>query len=33
MTDKEKDKIVDILLDFYDEYQSNEINRPMIPSI
>lgn len=34
MTDKEKkNKIADILLDFYDEYDSNEINRPMIPSI
>lgn len=33
MTDKEKNKIADILLDFYDEYHSNEINRPMIPSI
>ena len=34
MTDKEKkNKIADIILDFYDEYHSNEINRPMIPSI
>ena len=34
MKDKEKkNKIVDILLDFYEEYHSNEINRPMIPSI
>ena len=34
MTDKEKkNKIANILLDFYDEYHSNEINRPMIPSI
>lgn len=34
MTDKEKkNKIADILLDFYDEHSSNEINRPMIPSI
>lgn len=34
MTDKEKkSKIADILLEFYDEYQSNEINRPMIPNI
>ena len=34
MTDKEKkNKIADILLDFYDEYDSNVINRPMIPSI
>lgn len=34
MIDKEKkNKIADILLDFYDEYHSNEINRPMIPSI
>ena len=34
MTDKKKkNKIADILLDFYDEHCSNEINRPMIPSI
>lgn len=34
MTDKEKkNQIADILLDFYDEYDSNVINRPMIPSI
>lgn len=34
MINKEKkNKIADILLDFYDEYHSNEINRPMIPSI
>ena len=34
MTDKEKkNKIAGILLDFYDEHHSNEINRPMIPSI
>lgn len=34
MIDKEKkNKIADILLDFYEEYHSNEINRPMIPSI
>lgn len=34
MTDKEKkSQIVDILLDFYDEYDSNVINRPMIPNI
>ena len=34
MTDKEKkNQIADILLDFYDEYDSNVINRPMIPNI
>lgn len=34
MTDKvQKNQIADILLDFYEEYHSNEINRPMIPSI
>lgn len=31
MTDKEK--IMDILLEFYEEYQGNIPNRPMIPSI
>ena len=30
---EKENKIADILLDFYDEYHSNEINRPMIPSI
>ena len=34
MTDKvQKDKIADILLEFYEEYQGNIPNRPMIPSI
>lgn len=34
MTDKEqKDKIADILLEFYEEYQGNMPNRPMIPRI
>lgn len=34
MTDKvQKNQIADILLDFYDEYDSNVINRPMIPNI
>lgn len=34
MTDREKkNQIADILLDFYDEYDSNVINRPMIPNI
>ena len=34
MTDKEKkSKIADILLEFYDEYQCNMPNRPMIPSL
>lgn len=34
MTDKEKkNKIADILLEFYEEYQGNIPNRPMIPSI
>ena len=31
MTNKEK--IIDILLEFYEEYQDNIPNRPMIPSI
>lgn len=31
MTNKEK--IIDILLEFYEEYQGNIPNRPMIPSI
>lgn len=34
MTDKEKkSKIADILLEFYEEYQCNMPNRPMIPSL
>ena len=34
MTDKEKkSKIADILLEFYEEYQYNMPNRPMIPSL
>lgn len=34
MTDKEeKSKIADILLEFYEEYQCNISNRPMIPSL
>ena len=34
MTDKvKKDKIADILLEFYEEYQGNMPNRPMIPRI
>lgn len=34
MTDKvQKDKIADILLEFYEEYQGNMPNRPMIPRI
>lgn len=30
---RKKSKISDILLEFYEEYQSNMPNRPMIPSI
>ena len=34
MTDKEKkSKIADLLLEFYEEYQCNMPNRPMIPSL
>ena len=34
MTDKEKkSKIADIIIDAIEEYNINEINRPMIPSI
>ena len=30
---RDKEKIIDILLEFYEEYQDNIPNRPMIPNI